>query len=98
MLSLMSDLHALHEVLPEDQRLFYGAGIHTGFAVLGNVGSPDRKEFAAIGEATELSKVLEGNARAGEVVISEATYHMVKEFFECEAFTPEKNRKASTCQ
>ncbi len=88
-LGLMSDLHALHEVLPEEQRLFYGAGIHTGFAVLGNVGSPDRKEFAAIGEATELSKVLEGNARAGEVVISAATYAMVKEFFACEAFTPE---------
>jgi adenylate cyclase len=94
-LGLMSDLHALHEVLPEDQRLFYGAGIHTGFAVLGNVGSPDRKEFAAIGDATELSKVLESNARAGEVVISAATYNMVKGFFECEAFTPEKTKGRS---
>jgi adenylate cyclase len=27
-LSLVSDLYAQHEVLPEDQRLFYGIGIH----------------------------------------------------------------------
>ena len=89
-MGLMSDLHALHEVLPEDQRLFYGVGIHSGRAVLGNVGSDERKEFAAIGDATELSKILEGNARAGEVVISEATYDLVQDYFECEAFTPDK--------
>ena len=92
LLGLMSDLHALHEMLPEEQRLYYGAGIHTGLAVLGNVGSADRKEFAAIGEATELSKVLEANARPGEVIISEATYRLVKEYFACEAFTPEKTK------
>ena len=91
-LGLMSDLHAIHEVLPPEQRLFYGAGIHTGLAVLGNVGSPERKEFAAIGDATELSKILEGNAKGGDVVISEATYTMIKEYFECESFVPEKTK------
>jgi PAS domain S-box-containing protein len=91
-LGLVSDLHALHEVLPPEQQLYYGIGIHSGLAVLGNVGSPERKEFAAIGDATELSKILEGNARGGEVVISEATYALVQEFFECEAFTPEKTK------
>ena len=72
--------------------MFYGIGIHSGRAVLGNVGSDERKEFAAIGDATELSKILEGNARAGEVVISEATYELVQDYFECEAFTPEKTK------
>jgi PAS domain S-box-containing protein len=91
-LSLMSDLHALHEVLPLEQRLYYGVGIHTGMAVLGNVGSADRKEFAAIGDATELSKILEGNAKGGEVIISAATYEQVKDFFECEAFVPTKTK------
>lgn len=89
-LSLMYDLDALHEVLTAEQRLFFGAGIHTGPAVLGNVGSPDRKEFAAIGDATEVAKVLEGNARAGEVIISADTYAYVQDFFTCEAFTPER--------
>jgi adenylate cyclase len=91
-MSLISDLRALHEVLPPEQRLFYGVGIHTGMAVLGNVGNEDRREFAAIGDATELSKILEGNARGGEVVISAATYELVSDFFLCEEFVPEKTK------
>lgn len=90
--NLIYDLHALHEVLPEEHRLFYGVGIHTGMAVLGNVGSPGRKEFAAIGEATGISKVLEGNAKGGEIVISPATCAIVQDEFECESFPLEKNK------
>jgi adenylate cyclase len=90
--NLIYDLHALHEVLPEEHRLYYGVGIHTGMAVLGNVGSPGRKEFAAIGEATGISKVLEANAKGGEIVISPATYEWVQDEFECEAFPLEKNK------
>lgn len=91
-LNMMYDLYALHETLPPEQRLFYGVGIHTGPAVLGNVGSPDRQEYAAIGEAVEISKVLQENAGGGEIVISAATYALVEEFFTCEAFTPERVR------
>jgi adenylate cyclase len=94
-MSLMSDLRALHEVMSPEQRLYYGIGIHTGAAVLGNVGSDNRKEFAAIGDATDVSKILESNARKGEVVISQATYDLVHTFFECEAFTPEKTQGRS---
>lgn len=94
-LGLMNDLRALHEVMPPNQRLFYGVGIHTGMAVLGSVGSEDRREFAAIGDATELSKILEGNAQAGEVVISSATYEQVCDHFGCEAFVPEKTKGRS---
>lgn len=91
-LGLMFDLHALHEVMPEAERLFYGVGIHTGPAVLGNVGSPDRREFAAIGEATAISKMLESNAQAGEIIISATTYTLVESHFECESFVPEKTK------
>ena len=89
---MKSDLLALHEVLPEEQRLYYGIGVHTGTAVLGNVGSMDRKEFSAFGEAMELSKLLQENADKGEIMISEATYELVKEFFECEPRTPTKTK------
>ncbi len=83
-MQLMLDLRALHEILPEEQRLFFGIGIHTGMAVLGNVGSETRKEFAALGDAVEISKFMEGNAGPGQVVISQATYKQVKHAFECE--------------
>ncbi len=91
-LNMVYDLKAQHEVMPEDQRLFYGTGIHTGAAVLGNVGGAGRLEFSAIGEAMEVCKVLQENAGKGEIIISEQTYEYIKDMFECEAFTPEKTK------
>jgi len=91
-MSVIYDLYALHEVLPDDQRLFYGIGIHTGPAFLGNVGSDDRKEFTAIGEATTISKILESMAGPGEVIISPATYAHVKDMFDCEERKPSEDK------
>ncbi len=91
-LSMVYDVLALHETLPEAQRLFYGIGIHTGQAVLGVVGSQDRREFAAIGDAVEMSKLLQENAQRGEILISTQTYELVKDHFDCEALTPRKTK------
>ena len=87
-MSIIYDLHALHEVLPEDERLFYGIGIHTGSAYLGNVGGTSRREFSALGDAHTISKILESNAGPGEVLVSQATYEEVKDFFEFEEREP----------
>jgi class 3 adenylate cyclase/PAS domain-containing protein len=85
-LSMLADLAALHETMPETNRLFYGIGIHTGQAILGNVGSAERKEFAALGEATEICKILQENAR-GFVIISAETHARVQDQFDCELIT-----------
>lgn len=82
--SIIYDLFALHEVMPEDRRLYYGIGIHTGTAFLGNVGSADRQEFTALGEAVSVAKLLEANAGPGEIIISPATYTAISDYFECE--------------
>jgi adenylate cyclase len=58
--------------------------------VLGNVGSPERREFAAIGDALEFSKLLQENAGKGEIMLSDVTYQQVKDYFDCEALTPGK--------
>jgi PAS domain S-box-containing protein len=89
---MKSDLLALHEVMPEEQRLYYGVGVHTGTAVLGSVGSTERKEFSAFGEAMEISKLLQENADKGEIMISPQTYELVQEYFECEPRTPQKTK------
>ena len=91
-MNMVFDLYALHEVLPEDHRLFYGTGIHTGPAVLGNVGGGGREEFSAMGEAMEISKLLQENAGPGEIIISEQTYEIVKDAFECEEIVPQKTK------
>ncbi|MCA0454713.1 MAG: GAF domain-containing protein [Chloroflexi bacterium] len=91
-MSMKYDLLALHEVLPEEQRLFYGIGVHTGMAVLGNIGGAERKEYGALGDAPDLAKLLQENAERGEVLISEATYERVKDLYECEALEPRKTK------
>jgi adenylate cyclase len=83
-MAIVNDVEGLHSVLPEDQRLFYGLGVHSGKAMLGNVGSPSRKEFTALGEATTYAKKLQEVAQKGEVLISEETYHQVKEVIKAE--------------
>jgi PAS domain S-box-containing protein len=91
-MSMKYDLLALHEVLPEEQRLFYGIGVHTGMAVLGNIGGVDRKEFGALGDAPDLAKLLQENAQRGEVLISQQTYNAVKDYYECEPLEPRKTK------
>jgi PAS domain S-box-containing protein len=90
-MAMLSDLQALHETMPEEQRLFYGIGIHTGTAVLGNVGGSSRKEFGALGEAMVISKILQENAR-GVILISEETYAQIQDSFECEHVPLEKSK------
>ena len=91
-MSMKYDLLALHEVLPEEQRLFYGIGVHTGMCVLGNIGGAERKEYGALGDAPDLAKLLQENAERGEVLISQATYDRVKDLYECEAIEPRKTK------
>lgn len=86
-MQLVLDLHAMHEVLPENERLFYGIGVHTGAAVLGNVGGSERREFSALGDAPDTCKYLQEQAGPGEVIISEATFHLVSGQWEAEPLT-----------
>ncbi len=90
-LQLVLDLHAQHEVMADDERLFYGIGIHTGEAVLGNVGGVSRKEFTALGAATDVCKYLQEQAGPGEIIISGETFAHVEGDFECEPL-PEPRR------
>lgn len=91
-LKMKQDVLALHQVLPFEEQLEFGIGIHTGFAVLGNVGSTERREFTAIGDAIDLSKLLQENASRGEILLSETTYQQVAAYFDCEPLTPRKTK------
>jgi adenylate cyclase len=51
----------------------FRAGVNTGPAVIGNVGSAERRSFTAVGDTTNLAARLQAQAQAGQVVIGTAT-------------------------
>lgn len=61
---------ALHDELPEQFRLSFGVGIHSGDALLGLVGTQRRLEYTAIGDSVNTAKRLQENASAGQILIS----------------------------
>lgn len=50
----------------------FGIGVHVGEAVVGNIGSPQRMDYTAIGDTVNTSARLEANAPGGTIYISRA--------------------------
>jgi len=71
-------LQACAQEVNNDDALRYGIGIHTGEAVVGNVGSQRRLDYTAIGDTVNLSCRLESVAAPGQILISRATYEQVQ--------------------
>ncbi|MCL2874174.1 MAG: adenylate/guanylate cyclase domain-containing protein [Defluviitaleaceae bacterium] len=75
---------ALQEEILEEYGvdLQFGIGINTGVAVVGNMGSDFRMDYTAIGDAINTAARLESNAGKGQIIISDATYQLVKQHVE----------------
>jgi adenylate cyclase len=56
-----------------------GVGISTGEEFVGNVGGGGYKDFAAVGDVTNLAARLTAKAEAGEVLVDAETYEAVSE-------------------
>ncbi|MBI3975743.1 MAG: adenylate/guanylate cyclase domain-containing protein [Armatimonadetes bacterium] len=58
-----------------------GIGINTGFAAVGTVGSTDPKDYTAIGDVVNIAARLQGQAAAGEILVTEEAYRQVAAAF-----------------
>lgn len=58
-------------------------GINTGMCTVGNFGSEDRMEYSIIGKEVIVTSRLESASQPGIILISESTYELVKDHFDC---------------
>jgi PAS domain S-box-containing protein len=65
-----------------------GIGVNTGEVVLGNVGSEERMNFTAIGDAVNIADRLQAIAAGGEVLLGEETARLVEPRFRLVARGP----------
>jgi adenylate cyclase len=76
--------YEIHRALPEfyhhafpDIPLQINFGIHTGPAVVGNVGTPEVMNYTAVGDTVNLAERLQSLSKGGVITISQATYQQV---------------------
>lgn len=73
-LKIADDFLALALTLGEEPVPRFRIGVHTGVATVGNVGSPSRRDFTALGDTVNLAKRLQEHAAPGQIIISEDCY------------------------
>jgi PAS domain S-box-containing protein len=87
-LAIQSRLSDYRLRLPPDKALRFGIGVHTGEAVVGNVGSAQRKDYSAVGDVVNLCKRIQELAGADQVLISRDVYYEVRDWVEVESLPP----------
>jgi class 3 adenylate cyclase len=70
---------AAGELHGEAGRPRFRVGINTGPTLVGNVGSDDIRNFAAIGDTTNVAARLQTFAQEGTVVIGERTFELIRD-------------------
>jgi class 3 adenylate cyclase len=72
-------LGEFHRQFESEYQMQVNFGIHTGLAVVGNVGAPDMMNYTALGDTVNLAARLQGLSSGGQILISNATYDHLRD-------------------
>jgi adenylate cyclase len=78
---IINHLPAFHERFVPDFQLKINFGIHTGQAVIGNVGTPQMMDYTAVGDTVNVTARLQEAAQGGRILVSDAVYQVVSDQF-----------------
>jgi class 3 adenylate cyclase len=71
-----------------ENRLSIRMGLNTGPVVVGKIGDNLRMDYTAVGDTTNLAARLQQKAEPGTILMSEATYRLVRGYVRVEALPP----------
>lgn len=77
-LDIRRELEAFYASLDTQFRMKINFGIHTGMAVVGNIGAPDIMNYSAVGDTINTAARLQSVSTDGKILISYATYAQIK--------------------
>lgn len=95
-LKMQHDIAAFHARAGLEHRLNFGIGVHTGEAVIGNIGTDKQRNYTAIGDAVNYAKRLQENAKGGQLLISAAAYNQVRGYVAARELPPLNVKGRST--
>lgn len=78
-INIRQALPEFHRSLPAEFRLMVNFGIHTGPAVVGNIGTTDVMNYTAIGDTVNLAQRLQMVSIGGKITITDATYQRLSD-------------------
>ncbi len=84
-LDIRAALPEFHQRLEAAYRMNINFGIHSGMAVVGNVGSPELMDFTAVGDTVNVAARIQELSHDNQILISEATFNYVREQIGAEA-------------